>query len=460
MLQHDFDGAPVYLPPQAIEAESAILGGLLLDNAAWDKIGDLLTEADFYRHDHRLIFSAIGSLVNACKPADVVTVFEHLRHQGSVEDAGGIQRLNDLAQYVPSAANLRAYAERVAETAIERRMVTASDTANEIAKKPGSRAADKLNEIQNLFQQIEVRRHHGEPKAVEHLAGAMLDRISDLADGIQQPGIETGFPALDRLLGGGAKPGKQIVIAARTSVGKTALATAIAIAFARAGHGAAIFSMEMETGELMERLTASLGRIDLGNISTGRLTDEEWPRLTEAVEQLRGMPLFLHDQAAMSLHDIRSKARQLRRQHGIKLLVVDYLQLCAASDQRSGSNRHHQLEELSRGLKALAKQLGLTLVLLSQLNREVEKRTSGRPVLADLKESGAIEEDADVVILLSQDRVRTDGAAVIHAEVAKNRGGKKGFLKLAFNGAHQHWVETSDIDAPQRPAARHYTDEV
>jgi replicative DNA helicase len=243
-------------------------------------------------------------------------------------------------------------------------------------------------------------------------------------------------------------------------VGKTALATAIAIAFARAGHGAAIFSMEMETGELMERLTASLGRIDLGNISTGRLTDEEWPRLTEAVEQLRGMPLFLHDQAAMSLHDIRSKARQLRRQHGIKLLVVDYLQLCAASDQRSGSNRHHQLEELSRGLKALAKQLGLTLVLLSQLNREVEKRTSGRPVLADLKESGAIEEDADVVILLSQDRVRTDGAAVIHAEVAKNRGGKKGFLKLAFNGAHQHWVETSDIDAPQRPAARHYTNEV
>lgn len=453
----------VALPPHSIEAECSILGGLLLDNAAFDQVADLVVEADFYRYEHRIAFSVIASMVMSGRPADVVTVFEHLQDMGKAEEAGGLAYLNSLAQYVPSAANIRRYAEIVRSRAVQRRLLSACTEAREIVIAQGHDVAGACNAIQSLFELIASMKGTHEPRAVGEYAVSLIDRISDLHDGNHQPGLPTGFALLDRHLVGGLKPGKQIVIAARPSIGKTSLATSIAQACAQAGHPAAIFSQEMEADELVDRITANLGRIDLTRLTTGQLEDGEWSRLTEAVDVLGSLPLFIDDQASLSLHDIRAKARKLKRLHGIKVLVIDYLQLCAASDQRQGSNRHHQLEELSRGLKALAKQLGLTVILLSQLNREVEKRPGGKPVLADLKESGAIEEDADVVMLLSKDGDLSDGRSLIHAELAKNRGGKRNvFVKFAFNGAHQSWSETTEQVASPRmkPAARHFTDDI
>lgn len=460
------DGAfpdEVALPPHSIEAESSVLGGLLLDNSAWDRIADLVSEADFYRYEHRLIFGAVSELVNAAKPADVVTVFEHLRSLGKANEAGGLEYLNGLAQYVPSAGNARRYAEIIRARATQRRLLNACTEAREIAAAiKGDDVLAACSTIQGLFEPIAMQHTANEPRHVSELVVPMLDRISDLADGKQQPGVQTGLRGLDRHLGGGLKAGKQIVIAARPSVGKTSLATDIALRCAQAGDPSAVLTMEMPADELGDRLVARLGRIDLGRLSTGSLEDSEWSALTDAVEALRNLPLFIDDQAALSLHEIRAKARKLKRLHGLRVLVVDYLQLCASSTQRAGSNRHLQLEEISRGLKALAKQLGITVILLSQLNREVEKRTGGRPTLADLKESGAIEEDADTVILLSKDGDLSDGTMVVHAELAKNRGGKRNvFVKLAFNGAHQSWSETTatvPTSAPTR-RGRHFTED-
>jgi replicative DNA helicase len=465
MSAHDFEEV-LSLPPHSVEAEASVLGGLLLDNAAWDRITDLV-EADFYRHEHRLIFRAVTDLVGSAKPADVVTVHEHLRGLGKADEVGGVAYLNSLAQYVPSASNARRYAEIIRARATQRRLLQACTEARSIATNCSDDAvAEACSSIQALFEPIAQSHTSHEPQRVCDLVAPMLDRLTDLAEGKTLPGVPTGVCTLDRHLGGGLKPGKQIVIAARPSVGKTSLATDVALRCARAGEPAAILTMEMPAEELGDRLVARLGRIDLGRLGTGTLEGDEWSRLTEAVEALGKLPLFVDDQPALTLHEIRAKARKLKRVHGLRVLVVDYLQLCASSTQRSGSNRHLQLEEISRGTKALAKQLGITVILLSQLNREVEKRTGGRPTLADLKESGAIEEDADVVILLSKDGDRDDGAVVIHAELAKNRGGKRNvFVKLAFNGAHQSWCETSAIAAPSALVApvrrsRHFTGDI
>lgn len=443
------------LPPHSIEAESSVLGGLLLDNGAWDRVGDMLVDSDFYRYEHRLVFGAVAELVNGNKPADVVTVYEHLRAFGKDVEAVDLQFLNALAQYVPSAANIRRYAEIVRERATQRRLLTACAQAREIASGQGLDVHSACNAIQELFEPIAQQSSPREPVVLADLLPGLLDRVSDLADGRQQPGISTGLAKLDRHLGGGLKSGKLAVLAARPSVGKSSLATSLALAAARAQEPGGILSLEMPADELTDRLVACIGRIDLGRLTTGTLLDDEWSRLTEAVEDMRHLPLFIDDQAGLGLHEIRSKARKLKRQHGIKVLIIDYLQLCGASTQRANSNRHLQLEEISRGLKGLAKQLEITVILLSQLNREVEKRTGGRPQLSDLKESGAIEEDADVVLLLSKDGDLPDGSALIHAELAKNRGGKRGvFVKFAFNGAHQSWAETTAQALPAQPAKR------
>lgn len=428
------------LMPWSVEAETGVLSALLLDNDAWDHVGDVLTAEDFYRAEHRHVFSAIAQLITASKPADLLTVFEHLQNAGKADDAGGLAYLNQIAQFIPSAANARRYAEIVAERALMRRLRGASDRAREIAVEAGLSVSERLDRCQQEFQKLAVVRGGKEPKPVVDFAMSLIDRITDLADGKVSPGVPTHIPTLDKLLGGGIKPGKQMVIAARPSVGKSAFAMELAYALADQGYAAGFLSQEMESVELVDRLTARIGRIDLGNMATGRLTPSEWESLTEAAEKLRNLPLFIDDQAGLSLSDIQVKARKLKRDHDIKLLVLDYVQLCSPSDSKA--SRHHQLEEISRGLKVLAKQLGITTVVLSQLNREVEKRVGGKPTLADLKESGAIEEDADVVILLSPENVRDGGDVVVHAEVAKNRGGSKGFVKLAFAGRHQRFVET------------------
>lgn len=447
------------LLPWSFEAEASVISALLMASDRFDQVGTILKPEMFHDLRHRAMYVTIAGLVMACKPVDALTVFEEMQKAGTLGDVT-LGDMTDICQYVPSHTNLQRYAEIVAERALMRGLMAAADSAREVATTPGLTASERLDKCQNLFQQLTAQRVSREPKAVGELVVGLLDRLDELAQGNKEPGIRTRIPTLDMLLGGGCKPGKQIVLAARPSVGKSALAMEIAYAFASQGHAAAFLSQEMESSELVDRLTARIGSIELDHMNTGKLTDSEWTGVVDASEQYRSLPLFIDDQPGLSLGDIQAKARKLKREHDIKLLVIDYLQLCTPSDSKA--SRHHQIEEISRGLKVLAKQLGLTLLLLSQLNREVEKRTNGRPTLADLKESGAIEEDADTVILLSPDGNRDSGDVVVHAEIAKNRGGKKGFVKLAFTGRHQRFVETVADTREQspKPYRRNYTEEV
>lgn len=447
------------LLPWSFEAEAAVISALLLDANRFDLVSGTLTAEMFHDLRHRAMFTTIAGMVMTNKPVDVVTVFEAMQQAGTLGELT-LSDLQDVAQYAPANASLLRYAEIVAERALMRGLMGASDRSREIAVLPGLTASERLDKCQQLFQQLTAQRVAREPKSIGELAVDLLDRINDLAEGQKEPGIRTRIPTLDLLLGGGFKPGKQIVLAARPSVGKSALAMEFAYSVAAQGYGAAFLSQEMETFELVERLTARIGAIELDNINTGKLSESEWSGLVDATEQYRSLPLFIDDQPGLSLSDIQAKARKLKREHGIKVLVLDYLQLCTPSDSKA--SRHHQIEEISRGLKVLAKQLGITTVILSQLNREVEKRTNGKPTLADLKESGAIEEDADTVILLSADGQRENGDVLVHAEVAKNRGGKKGFVKLAFTGRHQRFVETvADVSLQShKPYRRTYTEEV
>lgn len=453
----DQEMAQLRVPPHSVEGETSVLGGLLLDNSAWDRVGDLLTEADFYRHEHKLIYAAVGALINAGKPADIVTVYTHLANQA--DDVGGLSYLHQLAQYVPSAANIRRYAEIVRDSAILRGLVSVGDTIATSAFSPmGKDVATILDEAGALVTGLRVNTGRTIPTSIEGSVVALLDRVQDLADGNVPPGIPTRIPSLDRMLGGGLKGGKQIIIAARPSIGKSSLGEQICLNLALEGYGAALLSQEMSKDELTDRAVANLGRIALDNIISGKLADEEWSRLTEAVERMRGIPMYLDDQPGLTLHDIAAKARMLKRQHDIKLVVVDYIQLCDGGKDKD--NRHHQIEELSRGTKKLARQLDITIILLSQLNREVEKRVSGRPVLSDLKESGSIEEDADVVMLLSRAQENPGGVQLINCDIPKNRQGKVGGLTLGFNGSFQQWHESVMPFEFKKPAKRHYTEDV
>lgn len=440
MFEHDDFSESVAVLPWSVEAETAVLGSLLLSPDRFDSVADILTDKMFHRPLHRAVFAAIASLVNSCKAVDVVIVYEMLEQAGEVGTVSLVE-LNELAQYTASPANVRRYAEIIAERALMRGLLAASDKAREIATEPGLGAPERLDRCMDQFQALTVSRGASGPSSVGEIAVTMVDRVQDLYEGRIEPGIKTGFRTLDMLMAGGFKPGKQIVIAARPSVGKSVVALNIAKVAAQAGHPAAFLSLEMEKGELGDRLAADIGSIELDHLATGKLADEEWTGLTNAIEILRTLPLYVDDHASMTLGDIQARARKLKREHGIKVLVVDYMQLIAPSDQKA--SRHHQLEAISRGLKVLAKQLGLTTVLLSQLNRDVDKRVGNRPNLGDLKESGAIEEDADAVVFLSNDEVREDGIQVIHAELAKNRGGRKGFFKMALTGKFQRVQETS-----------------
>lgn len=437
------DVAQLRIPPCSVESESSLLGALLLDNRAYERIDDLLTEADFYRFEHRLVFAAVAKLLNGGKPVDVITAFEELQRQGKADEAGGLAYLNALAQYVPGAANIRRYAEIVREKSILRQIVAAADDARALAFSDIA-PAHAIETALGFFSGIDVRHGAREPQRVDSLAVDFLDRINDLAEGRIEAGISTGLPSINRRLGGGVKPGRQVVLAGRPTVGKSSSAMQILLNVTQRGVPALFISQEMEFPELTDRIVANLGRADLGGISTGRLDADGWQRVTDGAQRLDKLPLYLHSEGGLSLAAIRSIARRMVRRHGVRVVAIDYLQLCSASASKRDSNRHHQLEELSRGLKALAMELGVCTVVLSQLNREVETRAGGRPVLANLKESGSIEEDADGVILLSRAGELSDGAAAILADVAKTRGGVPGACHLRFEGATQRWDETQE----------------
>jgi replicative DNA helicase len=427
------------VPPHSIEAESSVLGGLLLDNQAWDRVNDLLVENDFYRHEHKLIFSAIGTLVNGSKPADVITVFEHLQNQGKSEGMGGLAYLNSLAQYVPSASNIRRYAEIVRERAILRKLVTASDEIATNAFNPQGRAVDKiLDEAEQKIFHIgeEGSRMKQGFQSMDTLVVELMDRVQEMADNPNDiTGVPTGFYDLDRMTSG-LQAGDLVVLAARPSMGKTALAVNIAEHVALNEElPVAIFSMEMGASQLAVRVVGSIGRIDQGHLRTGKLSDEEWPRLADAIDRLKTVSLHIDETPGLTTSELRANARRLARQCGkLGLIVVDYLQLMTGSTT-GGDNRATELGEISRGLKMLAKELQCPVIALSQLNRSVEQRTDKRPMMSDLRESGAIEQDADIIMFIYRDdyyNKESKEPGIAEIIIGKQRNGPTGTVRLTF----------------------------
>ena len=439
-LSGDSQVAKLRVPPHSIEAESSVLGGLLLDNGAWDRVGDLLVDNDFYRHEHKLIYAAIGALINASKPADVITVNEQLQNQGKAEEMGGLGYLNSLAQYVPSASNIRRYAEIVRERSILRKLVSASDEIATNAFNPQGKAIDRiLDEAEQKIFNIgeEGSRMKQGFQSMDTLVVELLDRVQEMADNPNDiTGVPTGFYDLDRMTSG-LQPGDMVVLAARPSMGKTAFAINIAEHVAlNEGLPVAVFSMEMGASQLAVRVVGSIGRIDQGHLRTGKLSDDEWPRLTEAIEKLRTVSLHIDETPGLTPSELRANARRLARQCGkLGLIVVDYLQLMSGSGGSGGDNRATELGEISRGLKMLAKELQCPVIALSQLNRSVEQRTDKRPMMSDLRESGAIEQDADIIMFIYRDDYYNKDSkdpGVAEIIIGKQRNGPTGTVRLTF----------------------------
>ncbi|MBG6082585.1 replicative DNA helicase [Rubrivivax gelatinosus] len=437
----DDEVARLRVPPHSNEAEQSVLGGLLIDNLSWDRAADLLTDSDFYRFEHKLIFSAISTLVNQSKPADVITVFEQLQSLGKAEDCGGLAYLNALAQSVPSAANMRRYAEIVRERAILRKLIAASDEIATNAFNPQGRPVSSiLDEAEGKIFKIgeEGSRQKQGFLGIDKLVVDLIDRVQELHDnGAEEvTGVRTGFFDMDRMTAGLQK-GDLIILAARPSMGKTAFALNIAENVAVAeGLPVLVYSMEMGASQLALRLVGSLGRIDQQNLRTGRLRTEEWERLTEAVDKLGQVQLFIDETPALTAPELRARARRMARQYGqLGLIVIDYLQLMSGSSASNGENRATEIGEISRGLKALAKELQCPVIALSQLNRSVETRTDKRPMMSDLRESGAIEQDADIIMFIYRDEYYNKDSkdpGVAEVIIGKQRNGPVGTVRLAF----------------------------
>ena len=432
--------AQLRIPPHSQEAESSVLGGLLLDNNSWDKVADLLAEADFYRYEHRLVFASISSLVNANRPADVITVFEQMQSQGKAEEIGGLAYLNSLAQYVPSSANIRRYAEIVRERSILRKLVSVSDEiATSALNTNGRPVTNILDEAEQKIFSIgeEGSRMRQGFQSMDKLVVQLLDRVEEMSKNPNDiTGVPTGFFDLDRMTSG-MQAGDLLVLAARPSMGKTALAINIAEHVAlHEDLPVAVFSMEMGASQLAIRIVGSIGRIDQGRLRTGKLIDDEWPRLSDAIERLKTVSLSIDETPGLTTSELRASARRLARSCGkLGLVVVDYLQLMSGSGGGDGENRATELGEISRGLKMLAKELQCPVIALSQLNRGVEQRTDKRPMMSDLRESGAIEQDADVIMFIYRDDYYNKDSkepGVAEIIIAKQRNGPTGTVKLTF----------------------------
>ncbi len=434
------------LPPQSLEAEQSLLGGLLLDNRKWLEVVDEVGVQDFYSQNHRLIFTAISGLQNAGDPADVVTTSEWLESEGKLDIAGGLAYIGTLANNTPSTANILTYSKIVRERAILRSLIAAANDISESAYRPEGRAPREiLDNAEELIFNISERDGRSQQgfRSMDELVARSFDRIEELSeskDGIT--GIPTGFADIDRLTSG-LQRGDLIIIAGRPSMGKTAFAMNIAehVAIGK-GEPTAIFSMEMPGEQLAMRLLASVGQINFMHIRSGKLSDMGWNQINSASNILGKAPIFVDDSAGLNAIDLRSRARRIQSEKGqLGLIVVDYIQLMQAS--AGTENRATEISEITRSLKILAKDLKVPVVALSQLNRSLEQRPNKRPQMSDLRESGAIEQDADVIFFIYRDEVYNDDAEKGAAEVliGKQRNGPVGWAKLTFRGEFVHFKD-------------------
>lgn len=420
----------------------SVLGGVLIDNEAFDRIADVVREDDFYRYDHRLIWQQLHRIIERAQPADVVTVFESLQRVGKAEEVGGLVYLNSLAQSTPSAANIRRYAEIVRDRAMLRRLIAVSDEIATNALNPQGRDTRQLlDEAESKIFKISEDGARGVVgfQPLSDLLGKVVERVDQLYNQPNQSdvtGVATGFTDLDRMTSG-LQPGDLVIVAGRPSMGKTAFSLNIGEHVAiDQGLPVAVFSMEMGATQLALRMVSSVGRLDQQRLRTGRLIDDDWPRLTGAIQKMQDAQLFVDETPALNSLELRARARRLARQSGqLGLIIVDYLQLMSASS--SGENRATEISEISRSLKGLAKELGCPVVALSQLNRSLENRPDKRPQMSDLRESGAIEQDADVILFIYRDEVyNADSPDKGSAEIiiSKQRNGPIGKIRLTFVG--------------------------
>jgi replicative DNA helicase len=429
------------LPPQSVEAEQSVIGGLLLDNSRWDQIADTLTAEDFYRKEHRLIFSAIAALANDSSPADVVTVSEFLEKQHQLNDVGGLAYLSSLANNTPSAANIVAYGNIVRERSIMRQLANAaSRIADNVYAPEGRRAGDLLDKAEQIILEISEQgaSRRGGFQPLKSLLVKAVDRIDTMFHSDSAlTGIASGFRDLDEMTSG-LQASDLVILAGRPSMGKTSLALNVAENAAVGEHKhVALFSMEMPGEQLAMRLLASLGRINGHKVRTGRLDEDDWPRLMSAMTMLSEAPIFIDDTPGLSPTELRSRARRLKREHGLDLVVVDYLQLMQA--QEAGENRATEISAITRSLKNLAKELDVPVIAMSQLNRSLEQRPDKRPVMSDLRESGAIEQDADVILFIYRDEVYNEDSpdkGTAEIIIGKQRNGPTGKVRLTFLGEY------------------------
>lgn len=443
--QPDPQVAGLKLPPHSVEAEQSLIGGILLDNAAWDRIADLVSEVDFYRDEHRRIFHNIARLIEQGKPADVVTVYESLDKSGDAQHVGGLAYLGEIANNTPSAANIRRYAEIVRERAILRKLVAVGDEIAAHALTPAGRDASLiLDEAEGKILGIrdEGSRQSGGFTPIQPVLGQVVDRIQELYDRDNPAavtGVPTGLVDLDKMTSG-LQATDMIIVAGRPGMGKTSFALNIAESVAlEAQLPVAVFSMEMPATQLVMRFISSVGRLDQHRLRTGRLNDDEWQRLSFALGKLHEAPIYIDETPGLNPIDLRARARRLHRQCGGKLglIVIDYLQLM--SSHKETDNRAAELSEISRSVKSLAKELCVPIMALSQLNRSLEQRPNKRPVMSDLRESGAIEQDADIIMFVYRDEIYnpdTQDKGKAELIIGKHRNGPTGMVPLTFLGEY------------------------
>lgn len=431
--------------PWSQESECALLGALLMDcPKAWDK-AQPIERRHFFDSRNGAIFAAIESLFIRKIPVDTVTVFEHLRDNGLDEEVGGLPYLNDLSHAAPGAYSAGAYAKKVRDMAMRRALLETLDKAMELATAPGGDPTATLDEVTTMLGQLQRQQIAKVPRTASEAAIERVKHWEALQEGKAIPGWPTFIPKLTKQLNGGLRPGGLYFVAARPGIGKTSFSLELA---ARSRLVTLFLSQEMTEAELVERAVSCVGRVGYASLQNGSLEQEDWSRIVEAVDSEAMRRLHIDDQGSLTISDIRAKAKTVP---GLQLLVLDYLQLCAGS-VGSNANRNAEIEQISRGLKALAKELGIAVIALSQLNRKVEDRAVKRPMLSDLRDSGSIEQDADAVMFLWPARELSSGAKLVGLGIEKNRQGRTGEIALHFNGEMQTWGESIELLHETAPA--------
>src|SRR5690348_2294856 len=432
------------LLPQNVEAEAGVLGSLLIDPDAVVQVADFLRPEDFYREAHRAIFQAVLDLYETGGPADLITLTDELARRGKLDEIGGASYVSSLANQVPTSRNVKRYAQIVERTAVLRRLINAAGQIAGVAYNEPD-ADDAIGQAEQLIADVSGRFSHSDFDHIRDTLREYIDKLDQLHEHRGSiVGVASGFSDLDKLTGGLQKS-DLVILAARPSIGKTAMSLSLAHnASLRYGHGIAIFSLEMSKEQLIARLLSMDAQVDQQRLRTGYIDDDEWERISESVGRLSEANIYIDDTPGIPLVEMRSKARRLMMEHGFDLLIVDYLQLMQGSGggRQGHENRVQEISEISRGLKGLARELNVPVLALSQLSRAVESRTDKKPQLSDLRESGSIEQDADVVMFIYRDEVYnpdTDRKNIADIIVAKHRNGPVGQISLYFQAAQTRY---------------------